>query len=75
MTKKFSEIAGKLSLEETTFEINNALKQELKSGNFITSIFFQIHKNNHKIVDFIGMGHEPMFVFRKASGKVEKVIP
>lgn len=73
LNKKFHELAGSVWLAEICMAINNALKQELKSWNFITSIFFQINKKN--TVDFIGMGHEPIFVFRKASGSVEKIIP
>lgn len=75
MTKKFHELAWNWSIEKLTMEINNSLKQELKSWNFITSIFFNINKNSKDHIDFIWMWHEPMFIFRKASWKVEKVIP
>lgn len=75
LTKKFHEIAWKWNLEELCMEINNSLKQELKSWNFITSIFFQVHKKDINKIHFIWMWHEPIFVFRKATGKVEKIIP
>lgn len=75
MTKKFHELSGKVWLEWLVMEINNALKQELKSGNFITSIFFDINKQNPEQLDFIWMGHEPMFIFRAKTSTIEKIIP
>jgi serine phosphatase RsbU (regulator of sigma subunit) len=75
LTKKISEIINIKSLEKIVFEVNNALKQELKSWNFITSIFFDIDKKNIENINFIGMWHEPMFVFRKKTQTVEKIIP
>ena len=74
LTKKFHEISKK-SLEELTMDINNSLKQELKSWNFITSIFFSIDKKNIDSVKIVWMWHEPIFVFRKKSKTVEKIIP
>lgn len=55
LTKKIGEIIHLASIEKIIFEVNNALKQELKSGNFITSIFFDIHKKDISNVNFIGM--------------------
>ncbi len=75
LNKKFHELAGNIWLEELAFDVNNSLKQELKSWNFITSIFFNIQKTKHNIIQFIWMWHEPMFVFRKETGQVEKIIP
>lgn len=75
LTKKFHEIVWNSPLEQLTMEINNSLKQELKSWNFITSIFFKINKQKNNTVEFVWMGHEPMFVFRKKTGIVEKIIP
>lgn len=75
LTKKISEIIQNYTLEKIVFEVNNALKQELKSGNFITSIFFNISKQDISKVEFVGMWHEPIFVYRKKTKQVEKVIP
>lgn len=75
MTKKFHELSGKVWLEWLVMEINNSLKQELKSGNFITSIFFDINKENPEQLDFIWMWHEPIFVYRAKTSTVEKIIP
>lgn len=75
LNKKFHELAGSAKMEEISLEINNSLKQELKSWNFITSIFFNIHKNKPNVIEFIWMWHEPIFIFRKATGSIEKIIP
>jgi hypothetical protein len=56
-------------------EINNSLKQDLKSWNFITSIFFSIDKNNPSKLHFIWMWHEPMFLYNSKSQTVEKIVP
>ena len=74
MTKKFHEIVWNEKLEKIVMEINNSLKQELKSWNFITSIFFNINKNSNNTLDFVWMWHQPIFVYRKATWKTEKII-
>lgn len=61
-------------LNEVAFEVNNSLKQDLQSRNFITSIFFEIDKDSNDIW-YIWMWHEPIFVYRKKENKVEKIIP
>ncbi|MDD3144722.1 MAG: PP2C family protein-serine/threonine phosphatase [Candidatus Gracilibacteria bacterium] len=61
-------------LNEIAFNINNGLKQDLKSRNFVTGILFEINKENSNI-GFVGMGHEPIFIYRKKENKVEKIIP
>ncbi|NVP17598.1 serine/threonine-protein phosphatase [Candidatus Gracilibacteria bacterium] len=73
INKLFKENYNK-DLNEVAFEVNNGLKQDLKSRNFITSIFFEVNKENNDI-GYIGMGHEPLFVYRKKENKVEKIIP
>lgn len=75
MSKKFNEIVSKSSFIDIVFQINNILKQDLESGNFITSIFFDIRKEKPYVVSFIWMGHEPMFIYRKKTNTVEKIIP
>ena len=75
LTRTFEKFVWKSSLEKLTFEINNELKQNLQSRNFITGVFFEILKQSQKTVRFIGMWHEPMFIYRYKSQTVEKVIP
>lgn len=75
LTQKFHEIIQKKQIEEVALEINNALKQDLKSWNFVTSVLFEIQKEKPNEIEFVWMWHEPIFVFRKAKNTVEKVIP
>ncbi len=63
------------SLRKMVFEINNWLKQDLQSRNFITWIFFEIEKEHPQIIKYIGMGHEPMFIYKSRESKVEKLVP
>jgi hypothetical protein len=53
ISKLFINFAAKKSLKEMVFEINNELKQDLKSRNFITAIFFEINKKDYKKVKYI----------------------
>lgn len=62
-------------LQEISFEINNGLKQDLKSRNFITWIFFELQKKEPNVLNFVWMWHEPMYVYRKKDKKIETVIP
>lgn len=73
INKLFKEHYSK-ELNEIAFEINNWLKQDLKSRNFITSIFFEVDKQSNNIW-YVWMWHEPMFIYRKKENKVEKIIP
>ncbi len=61
-------------LNEIALNINNWLKQDLKSRNFVTWILFEINKENSNIW-FVWMWHEPMLIYRKKENIVEKVIP
>lgn len=63
----------KKAFNEIVFLINNWLKQDLNSRNFITGIFYKIKKENNTI-EYIGMGHEPMLIYRKKTNTVEKLI-
>jgi hypothetical protein len=40
-------------IKDMAFNINNELKQNLKSRNFITGILFEISKNNLNQLDYI----------------------
>ena len=75
ISRLFNTNIGKKGLKESSFEINNGLKQDLKNRNFITAIFFEIVKEKLDSIRFVGMGHEPMFIYRKKTKKIEKVIP
>ena len=65
----------KNNLAELTYEVNNWLKQDLKSRNFITWIFFEILKENVSKIKFVWMWHVPIFIYRKETKKAEQIIP
>jgi len=75
LTQKFNEIVSKFPLKEVAFNINNSLKQDLKSWNFITSVLFEISKKDNTKIKFIWMGHEPMFIYREGKEEVERLVP
>lgn len=62
------------TLKEIVFAINNWLKQDLKSRNFITSVLFEINKESKKI-SYIWMWHEKLLLYRKKTDNVEQIIP
>jgi len=75
LSRIFNKYVKKTSLWELTYEINNWLKQDLKSRNFITWIFFEIYKDEIWKMNFVWMGHEPMLIYRKEEWTMERVIP
>ncbi len=74
LTRLFYNFSKSNFLEQLVFEVNNWLKQDLKSWNFITWIFFEVDKKNLNSLKFVWMWHEPMIVFRKETMDVEKYI-
>ncbi len=75
LSRLFNKYVKKSDLRGLTYEINNGLKQDLKSRNFITAIFFEVFKDDVSKIKFVWMWHEPILIYRKQLGKVEKVIP
>ncbi|MFK7779894.1 MAG: PP2C family protein-serine/threonine phosphatase [Candidatus Gracilibacteria bacterium] len=75
LSRLFNKYVKSKSLVELTYEINNGLKQDLKSRNFITGIFFEILKDEIGKLRFVGMGHEPILIYRKNKKEIEKLIP
>ncbi|USN59266.1 MAG: SpoIIE family protein phosphatase [Candidatus Peribacteria bacterium] len=75
LSRIFNKFVKKSTLQELTLEINNGLKQDLKNRNFITGIFFEIKKEAIGEVEFVGMGHEPMLIYKSKEKKVERLIP
>jgi hypothetical protein len=74
LTRLFHKFAKENFLEKVVFEINNWLKQDLKSWNFITGIFFEIDKTNLDNMKYVWMWHEPILIYRKNTMKVEKLV-
>jgi serine phosphatase RsbU (regulator of sigma subunit) len=75
LSRLFNKYVKSSNIDELAYEINNWLKQDLKSRNFITWIFFEIIKKQLWSINFVWMWHEPMLVYRTKEAKVEKVIP
>ncbi len=75
LTRFFNKFVEYKSFKELIYEINNWLKQDLKSMNFITWIFFEIFKENVAKINFIWLWHEPIFIYRNKTKTVEKIIP
>ena len=75
LSRLFNKYVKTNNLQNLTYEINNGLKQDLKSRNFITWVFFEVNKEALNIVDFVWMWHEPMLIYREKEEKVEKIIP
>lgn len=74
LSRLFNKFVKKNDLQKLTYEINNWLKQDLKSRNFITWIFFEVYKDDVSKVKFVWMWHEPMLIYRSKTQTVEKVI-
>ena len=75
LTRFFNQFIDKKSFKELIYEINNWLKQDLKSMNFITWIFFEVFKEDLNKINFIWLWHEPIMVYRAKTWKVERIIP
>ena len=75
VSRLFNKYVKTNPLKDLAFKINNWLKQDLKTRNFITWIFFEIIKEDISKINFVWMGHEPMFIYRSNSHKIEKLIP
>jgi hypothetical protein len=63
------------NLKDLVASLNNKLKQDLRSWNFITSIFFELSYKNKNDLKFIWMWHEPMFFYKKSNLSVDKIYP
>jgi hypothetical protein len=53
LTRLFNKFVKKSNLRELAFEINNWLKQDLQSRNFITSILFEIKKEEINKINYV----------------------
>jgi len=75
LSKLFFEFSKKIHNFQDLFRtLNNELKQKIKGRFFITSVFFELDITTNGL-HFIGAGHDPMFLYRKATNTVEKIIP
>ncbi|PID86391.1 hypothetical protein CSB08_00195 [Candidatus Gracilibacteria bacterium] len=75
LTKTFEKLVNKLTLKKLAFEVNNALKQNIESKNFITGVIFQTEKKDLDKIKIAGMGHEPLIIFRDKTKTIERLTP
>ena len=74
LSKTFQEEAPKDDIVNLTFKVNNTLKENLQSKNFVTGLFFELDKSYKNAFNVSGMWHEPLLIYRASSKKVERVI-
>lgn len=76
LTQNFHSIVNSIQyLKDLVVTLNNKLKQDLSSWNFITSIFFELIYKDKDNLKFIWMWHEPMFFYKKSDLSVDKIYP
>jgi hypothetical protein len=74
LSKAFQEEAPKDDIVNLTYTVNNTLKENLQSKNFVTWIFFELDKKYKNAFNISGMWHEPLLIFRHKTKKIERVI-
>ena len=75
LSRLFNKFLKNSDLKSLVYSVNNWLKQDLQSRNFITWIFFEIERKQIWKVNYVWMWHEPMLIYRTKEKKVEKIIP
>ena len=74
LSKTFQEQAPKDDIVNLTFTVNNTLKENLQSKNFVTGLFFELDKGYRNAFNVSGMWHEPIIIYRAKEKKVERLI-
>lgn len=74
LSKTYQDEVIKEDIINLTLKINNTLKENLQSKNFATGLLFELDKNYRNAFNVSGMGHEPLFIYRAKTKKVEKII-
>ena len=76
MTSKlfYDHIKHYTTLRDLMTVINNDLKKKIVGKFFLTGIFFEWDIRKKKL-NFIGGGHDPIYVYRRRTGELEKIIP
>ncbi len=74
LSKTFQEEASKDDIINLTLTVNNTLKENLQSKNFVTGMFFEVDKNYKNAFNVSWMWHEPLLIYRAKDKTVERVI-
>ncbi|MDD2516486.1 MAG: PP2C family protein-serine/threonine phosphatase [Candidatus Gracilibacteria bacterium] len=76
LSKLFFEYSSKIKdFQELFAKINNEFKEKINGKAFVSGIFFEFDDTKTNKFSFIGAGHNPMLLYRKNTGIVEKIIP
>lgn len=74
LSKTFQEQAPKDDIVNLTLTVNNTLKENLQSKNFVTGLFFELDKSYRNAFNISWMWHEPVIIYRAEEKKVERII-
>ncbi|MCH8519055.1 serine/threonine-protein phosphatase [Candidatus Gracilibacteria bacterium] len=74
LSKTYQEHVTSDDIVNITYEVNNTLKENLQSKNFVTGLFFEIDKEYKNAFNVAGMGHEPLLIYREKERKTERLI-
>lgn len=74
LSKTFQEQAPRDDIINLTLSVNNTLKENLQSKNFVTGMFFEVDKNYKNAFNVSWMWHEPLLIYRHKDKTVERVI-
>lgn len=74
LSKTFQEYAPKDDIVNLTLTVNNTLKENLQSKNFVTGLFFELDKEYKNAFNVSWMGHEPLIIYRHKTKTIERVI-
>lgn len=76
LSKLFFEYSSKIKdFQELFAKINNEFKEKINGKAFVSWIFFEFDDTKTNKFSFIGAWHNPMLLYRKNTGIVEKIIP
>ncbi|MCK6440316.1 MAG: SpoIIE family protein phosphatase, partial [Planctomycetes bacterium] len=68
------EAMDNLSPKDIFVKVNKAIAKDIKRGMFVTA-FYAVLDIQHKEMTVASAGHNPMLVYRAATGQIEKVNP
>ena len=74
LSKTYQEHVASDDILNLTYQINNTLKENLQSKNFVTWLFFEIDKNFRNAFNVTWMWHEPVLIYREKDKKPGKII-
>ena len=74
LSKAYQEHVWSEDVVQLTYHINNVLKENLQSKNFVTWLFFEIDKSYRNAFNVTWLWHEPLLIYRNDTQKAEKIV-